>query len=101
MNNFECWISKFEDKTKAISIHRDVLYAERFAEEPHEHSLLNGNIINDEAVIWHFRLFPDFADAYIQAVYADGFDNEIAIVSRWYRLAHVLGPIKRRVLRKA
>ena len=56
MNNFECWISKIEDKTKAISIHRDVLYAERFAEEPHEHSLLNGNIINDEAVIWHFRL---------------------------------------------
>lgn len=101
MNNFESWIHRIEDKAKAISIHRDALYTERLADEPQEHSLLDDTIINDESVIWHFRLAPDFADAYIQAVKADGLNDEIAIVSRWYRLARALGPIRRRVLRKA
>ena len=103
MNKFESWISRIKDKAKAISIHRDAfaLYTERLADEPQEHSLLDDTIINDESVIWHFILAPDFVDAYIQAVKADGLDDEIAIVSRWYRLARALGPIRRRVLRKA
>ena len=81
MNKFESWISRIEDKAKAISIHRDALYTERLADEPQEHSLLDDSIINDESVIWHFRLAPDFADT--------------------YRHARALGPIRRRVLRRA
>ena len=81
MNKFESWISRIEDKAKAISIHRDALYTERLTDEPQEHSLLDDIIINDESVIWHFRLAPVFADV--------------------YRLARALGPIRRRVLRRA
>lgn len=127
MNDFELFISKIKDKGEAISIHRAVLRSERLYNEKHfndvgpnylllysnnynaviyylkEEKLIThaGDMLNDDATIQHFRADPEYAEAYMHTVIDEGCDEEISIVSQWYKFAHALGPIKRRMLRKA
>ncbi len=112
MNEFEFLVSRINDKAEAISIHRtavcfernlnylllDTSYYNAIKSYRKEHE---GNMIYAPSVIWHFRADPEYAESYMRAVLEDGIDEEVDLVSRWYRLARALGPIRRRILRKA
>ena len=104
MNDFEIIIeriARIKNKAQAIKIHRDFLFAERFTNNNDCEDLLPSvHMIHDDDVIYHFRKDPEFAELYLQAAKADGFAEEIFLIQKWYKSAKVLGPIKRRVLRK-
>ena len=129
MNEFEKFIDVISVKSKdeAISIHRSAVCSERLYDEKHfsdagpNYLLLygdyynvvvhypkgetfitsSGDMLDDDAVVHHFRANPEFAETYMNTVLKDGSDEEISLVSRWYKLAHASGPIIRRGLRRA
>ena len=121
MNNFEDFInrvSRLRSKDEAISIHRTAVYIERFNTNKHDLDYLLLDVcyynalkhymeenpaeilIDDMSVVWHFRSDPAYAEKYLQVSLLDNNKDEISTVSQWYKLAHALGPIRKRVLRK-
>ena len=122
MTTFEekvCMISRIDNNSEAISIHRTAVYLERFNAlyTDLEYLLLDNShynavmlfrkehnyetMIDDMSVIWHFRKNPTYSHEYLQNVLIDGNKKEISLVKMWIKQAKLLGQIKRRTIRKA
>ena len=106
MTEFESLICRIRDMSKAINIHRTATHIERLnatkadldyllLDNSYYNAVLqytkgnNAPLVDDESVVWHFRDAPQYAAEYLSSANLDGNHDEIALVSRWYRLARV------------